>query len=316
MSQRSQRSEKSPRSERASSSSASEKTPSHGVIRWAKVNAASVHQENIVQLMQVDMLQLGVLQTQMDNLSVQATLIIGFALSMWAGETLTPLLEDDSQLCIWKSWYHLIFATFFFMLVALCISCCLIIVSMVSYIKQAAQEAALIVSTGAAVSMTRYHLRSLTYLFVLAYSTFTCSAALLIILYVGMPKRVHMQEPPEGWGTELDSTIELFDGTVSIMCLDPRAPDGNSLRDGYGACLAGANTLVILSMSFWGYCKFKAVRISYRPLNLLSWYVHYQTEQKEKASAVQNLPNRGKGGKRSDIDVEVDSTDSQRGVIR
>ena len=127
--------------------------------------------------------ELGVLQTQMDNLSVQATLIIGFALSMWAGETLTPLLEDESQICIWKSWYHLLFATCFFMLVAVCISCCLIIVSIVSYIKQAAQEAALIVSTGAAVACTRYHLRSLNYLFVLAYTTFTLSAVLLIILY-------------------------------------------------------------------------------------------------------------------------------------
>ena len=66
---------------------------------WANVNAQSVHQQNAVSLMQVDMLQLGVLQTQMDNLSVQATLLIGFALSMWGGATLKPLLEDDSQIC-------------------------------------------------------------------------------------------------------------------------------------------------------------------------------------------------------------------------
>ena len=130
----------------------------------------------MVNLMQVDMLQLGVLQTQMDNLSVQATLIIGFALSMWAGETLMPLLEDDSQLCIWKSWYHLFFASVFFIFVAVCISCCLIIVSIVSYIKQAAQEAALIVSTGAAVAVTRQHLNTLNYYFVVAYASFTLSA--------------------------------------------------------------------------------------------------------------------------------------------
>ncbi|EOD14959.1 hypothetical protein EMIHUDRAFT_432769 [Emiliania huxleyi CCMP1516] len=147
-------------------------------------------QENMVNLMQVDMLQLGVLQTQMDNLSVQATLIIGFALSMWAGETLMPLLEDDSQLCIWKSWYHLFFASVFFIFVAVCISCCLIIVSIVSYIKQAAQEAALIVSTGAAVAVTRQHLNTLNYYFVVAYASFTLSAVLLIILYVGLPSRL------------------------------------------------------------------------------------------------------------------------------
>ena len=46
---------------------------------WATVNAQSVHQQNVVSLMQVDMLQLGVLQTQMDNLSVQATLLMAVA---------------------------------------------------------------------------------------------------------------------------------------------------------------------------------------------------------------------------------------------
>jgi len=142
----------------------------------------------MVNLMQVDMLQLGVLQTQMDNLSVQATLIIGFALSMWAGETLMPLLEDDSQLCIWKSWYHLFFASVFFIFVAVCISCCLIIVSIVSYIKQAAQEAALIVSTGAAVAVTRQHLNTLNYYFVVAYASFTLSA-------VQRTPQTHIQHP-------------------------------------------------------------------------------------------------------------------------
>lgn len=215
---------------------------------WAKVNAASVHQENMVNLMQVDMLQLGVLQTQMDNLSVQATLIIGFALSMWAGETLTPLLEDHSQMCIWKSWYHLVFATLFFMLVAVCISCCLIIVSIVSYIKQAAQEAALIVSTGAAVANTRYHLKALTMLFVLAYSTFTLSAVLLIILYVGLPKRIdttdewraHQEEEfLEGvFEHEAEGVVQLFDGSYTITCLDPRWP-GDNLRRNLAGTLIG-----------------------------------------------------------------------------
>jgi len=200
---------------------------------WAKVNAASVHQENMVNMMQVDMLQLGVLQTQMDNLQLQATLIIGFAMSMWAGETLSPLLKDESQICVWKSWYHIAFGTMFFMLVALCISCCLIIVSIVSFIKQAAQEAALIVSTGAAVACTRHHLKALNVLFILAYVSFTLSAVLIIILYVGLPKRIpfHEWEPEsdvlggeESWTPELESVISLFDASHSITCLDPRLP--------------------------------------------------------------------------------------------
>ena len=52
--------------------------------------AVCLAQENAVHLMQIDMLQLSVLQTQMDNISVQSTLVAGFALAMWAGETLAP----------------------------------------------------------------------------------------------------------------------------------------------------------------------------------------------------------------------------------
>jgi len=159
---------------------------------WANVNAQSVHQQNAVSLMQVDMLQLGVLQTQMDNLSVQATLLIGFALSMWGGATLKPLLEDDSQICIWKTWYHLAFAAVFFVTIALCISCGGIIVSLVLYIKQAAQESALLVSTGAAVANTRRHLSSLNRLFVVSYASFALSAVLAHRMGRGTSGKKHL----------------------------------------------------------------------------------------------------------------------------
>ena len=108
---------------------------------WAKVNAAQVQQQNWVDLMTIDMMQLSVLQTQMDNICLQSTLITGFAIGMWAGETLSPFVEDDSQACIWKHNSSLVFGHIFFYCVAVCISCCVIIVTSISYIKQAAQEA-------------------------------------------------------------------------------------------------------------------------------------------------------------------------------
>jgi len=119
-------------------------------------------------------------------------------------------------------------------------------------------------------------------------------------------------ESQEGWGSELESIVELFDGTFSITCLDPRNPRDNAVRDSWGAGIAAANTLVILSMSAWGYRKFLFVRQSYKPLQLLSWFVTYQTEQKQKHDAVASLP----GNRRSRIDSEVDSTDtSARGGL-
>ena len=73
-------------------------------MTWARVNVSEVRMSNAISLMQIDMQQLDVLQTQMDNLTMQTTLLIGFGVSMWAGETLVPLVEDFGQLCIYKTW--------------------------------------------------------------------------------------------------------------------------------------------------------------------------------------------------------------------
>ena len=53
---------------------------------YAKVSAASVEQENAVNMMQLDMLRLQTLQTQLGNLSTQATLLIGFAVGFLSGD--------------------------------------------------------------------------------------------------------------------------------------------------------------------------------------------------------------------------------------
>ena len=103
---------------------------------WAKINAAEVQQTNRVNLMQIDMLSLGVLQTQMDNLTMQSTLMIGFSMSMFGGESLNPLVNDQSQICVYKTWYHMLFGLIFFMSVTTSVSCGLILVVITSFIKQ------------------------------------------------------------------------------------------------------------------------------------------------------------------------------------
>jgi len=103
---------------------------------WAKINAAEVQQTNRVNLMQIDMLSLGVLQTQMDNLTMQSTLMIGFAMTMFAGGSSNPLVNDQSQVCVYKSWYHMLFGLIFFMSVTTSTSCGLILVVITSFIKQ------------------------------------------------------------------------------------------------------------------------------------------------------------------------------------
>jgi len=261
---------------------------------WAKVNAAQVQQRNWVDLMQIDMMQLAVLQTQMDNLCIQTTLMVGFAVAMWGGETLLSLVKDDSQGCFWKRTSSLVFAHIFFYLVAVCISCCLIIVTTISYIKQAAQEAALTVSTGAAIALTRKHLWTVSKLFLAGILTFMASAMILIILYVGIEKRVPYDEPPAQRRLNLtadeleekDGVIETWDGDYLIECINPQDPDANEMRNRHGVAIAVINCCIVFTMGCWGAWYFVSIRKSYQPQNLIKWYVAHQSAMATKAKAV------------------------------
>uniref|UniRef100_A0A7S0JD34 Uncharacterized protein n=1 Tax=Calcidiscus leptoporus TaxID=127549 RepID=A0A7S0JD34_9EUKA len=256
---------------------------------WARVNAASVQQENAVSVMQIDMLALGVQQTQLDNVSMQATLIIGFALGMWAGETLEPLVDDQGHLCIFKSWTHMLCGVCFFMSVAACISCCFIVVTLASYVKQASQRAALLKSTSAAVANTRRHIHRIYDYFFCAVVLFIVSAGLLIWLFVGLPDRIRYEG--EVVGPVEDLLTLLDDGTHLISCLNTYSAADNAHRDWYSWAVAVLNTFVIFGMGVWGLVEFRMVRHTYDTHELLAWYHMYNAEHKSAPD-----PNRGGDG--------------------
>ena len=72
---------------------------------------------------------------------------------------------------------------------------------------QATQEAALIVSTGAAVAMTRKHLDVLRQVFMILLTAFTIATGSLFILYVALPKRIQQLEPAASSSSAESSTV-------------------------------------------------------------------------------------------------------------
>ena len=259
---------------------------------WAKVNAASVAQENTVNLMQIDMLALNVLQTQLDNVSMQATLMIGFALGMWGGETLGPLVEDQGTHCIFKSGVHAVVACLFFSAVAVCITSCFISVVFSSYMKQAAQQAALLVATGAAVANTRRHMAFVNSSFVRAIACFMLSAVLLVWLYVGLPGRIPFALPESFDAKEIaeaeeeESVTRMYNGEFTIACIDRFDPEHNDFANRLSFTIATLNTAIILGMSAWGFMRFREVRRSYEPAVLLEWWSTYKAETAQMHDAI------------------------------
>jgi len=264
---------------------------------WAKINAAEVQQTNRVNLMQIDMLSLGVLQTQMDNLTMQSTLMIGFAMTMFGGETLSPLVNDQSQICVYKTWYHMLFGLIFFMSVTTSTSCGLILVVITSFIKQATQEAALIVSTGAAVAMTRKHLDVLRQIFMILLTTFTCATGSLFILYVALPKRIEQPEPAassSGSGSSSGSTAtgrmlsaEAGGSPADEIwrpCIDVNDPADHTSVRAFGTALGVVNSSILLLMGFNLIMMYRRVRRSYEPKVLMEWYRVHSAEEQTKVS--------------------------------
>jgi len=249
---------------------------------WAKVNAATVAQENLVNLMSIDMMQLNVLQTQLDNVSMQAVLIIGFALSMWGGETLDPLSDDTGPHCIFKTGTRSLVAIIFFASVGLCITHSFIAVVISLFIKQASQASALLVSPGATVANTRRHMGFIYNCFVRAIAFFLSSATLLLWLFVGLPSRIHFDIPEEAHDIDWedgDGVTRMYNGEHTITCMDRFSPDANAARNLLTFSIAALNTLILASMGTWGYYRFNAVRASYEPLALLEWWSQHKAEQ-------------------------------------
>ena len=296
---------------------------------WASVKAASVKQENLVSLMQVDMLQLSVTQTQLDNLCLQSTLIIGFTLSILSGETLKPLVDDSEQSCIWKSTAALAFGHILFYMIATCIGCCIVNICLISYLKQHSQEAALTVSTGAAAAITRRHIHLVNTLFVTAMICFSIAAAFLVILFVGFPKRHHYGGPIMH-DEDIEGLVEMPDGSWTITCLSPLDEYANKERDVHGIIIASINTSIFIAFAVFGTYKFlvraeaavsspprppprlrpparaqmirirsdseiacaQMIRRSFEPKKLLAWYVEHEARRHAMHARVERVTQR------------------------
>jgi hypothetical protein len=246
---------------------------------WAKIQAQQVRQHNVVEMMKIDMLALGVLQTQMETLTNQATIIIGFTVVMLGGETLLPLVSIQSEVCVYKSWYSMLFAILFFFFHCICMSSCVILVVMVAYVKQATQGAALVVSTGAAVAQTRVHVAELTYLFVVAIWAFMLTATFLVILFVGMPNRIERE----------DRLVYDDHGMYYLACINRHDPADIAMSTAFGAALAALNSSILLLMAAFLVLKMRAVHRSYQAEVLMEWYARQQAEEQAETEAVQQM---------------------------
>jgi hypothetical protein len=166
-----------------------------------------------------------------------------------------------------------------------------IVVTLSAFLKQASQQSALLVSTRASVANTQVHLRLVFKLFVRSVSCFVAGFALLIWLFAGLPSRVPFDHAAaeKGWAgaSDEDYISALDDGGYTITCLDRHSSADEALRNSYAYALCGLTTLLISTMCAWGLRTFEAIKRTYEPRTLLSWYAkHRRLQQQGRQQAV------------------------------
>lgn len=235
------------------------------------------------------MLRLQTLQTQLGNISLQATLIIGFAVSMFSGDTIQPLMDADSQRCLYKSWAHMLLGILFYLSLVACVCYCFIVVTLAAFLKQSSQQSALLVSTRAAVANTQKHITLVYRLFVRSVFAFIVSAALLIWLYAGLPSKIKWDETAAEKafaGANLSTDVsELDNGSWEISCLNSHSASDSQLRDNYGYAVGISSSVLICVLSVWGIYTYMGVESTYEQSALLSWYANFEIEEKRRAAA-------------------------------
>ena len=138
------------------------------------------------------MMSLNNLHVQVQNISTQATLIVGFSLATMGADLLNAIASDTSEFCIWKTSAHLVVGYMFVLSSAFCICYCMFVVVLSSTIIRESQVAALEVDPAASVAMTRHTVDRIYAWYGYSLVNFFVSAVLLIWLFIGMPKWVEV----------------------------------------------------------------------------------------------------------------------------
>merc|ERR1740117_1257199 len=105
------------------------------------------------------------LSRRLENYMVQATLIIGFALTALGAETFSFITQHTSPFCIWKSASHKAIGMCFILCTSTCVCLCIIVVVASSHLLHVSNKAALNLSAKASLDTLRMMTRRISLVF-------------------------------------------------------------------------------------------------------------------------------------------------------
>ena len=245
-----------------------------------------------VEAQQIEQPLLDMYRDELDNLSLQATLLLGFAVAFLSAETLAGFFDGESSFCVYKTRSHMVAGVAFVVFAAACISLCLLVICFSFYIHFKARHAYYRIGT-MVQSVTRENAALVEMWYVSSLITFVISVISTMWIALGLPHFVEVTpDSTQAFWLADDDMWQTHSGRTLQRCLnrhdeadlllrDWRAPTCARIyeldvpirrspptarhpRCRYGAVLAGVSSLMFVAFTVYGVIKFYAVRFAYR----------------------------------------------------
>lgn len=150
-----------------------------------QTNRDALEATSKVKSLEVDTARLKLFQDTLRNLSLQATLILGFSLSTYGADMLPVILDDTSNFCFYKNGWNMLFGSIYLFNNTANVCLCLLVMLSSSYIALKSQTALLYVGGSAAVWRTQMLCGRVYRWYGYALVTFITNACLLAWLFLG-----------------------------------------------------------------------------------------------------------------------------------
>ena len=254
-----------------------------------------VQRENAYTSNEIDNRRLEQLHTQLQSFNLQATLIVGFALSTLNADNLVAISDDLSKFCMFK---QPIVAGCYFVLTIFSIGTCMTCLGLSFYIIFRSQKTANEVSVKHTVALVRRLQSQIFSYYMVGMCAFFASLLLLIWMYVGQRNWIPLlgratndtstrwatgSSPnnefcptsktgstgnpacdsymANGWDTPV---VNVDDGSMLVTCLNPYNSTQQAFQREVGAGIASAVTATFLMVGMVAFTSLHRVRVAFR----------------------------------------------------
>ena len=184
-----------------------------------------------VEAQQIEQPLLDMYRDELDNLSLQATLLLGFAVAFLSAETLAGFFDGESSFCVYKTRSHMVAGVAFVVFAAACISLCLLVICFSFYIHFKARHAYYRIGT-MVQSVTRENAALVEMWYVSSLITFVISVISTMWIALGLPHFVEVTpDSTQAFWLADDDMWQTHAGRTLQRCLNRHDEADLLLRD-------------------------------------------------------------------------------------